>query len=62
QIVRDAPQVARVQPYGLRFHVFVHDAQAWAGLEAELGRHFAIAHIAPSLEDVFIEQVEGRRR
>jgi len=56
------PDVATVQPYGLRYHALVRDPGRWAPLEARLAPHFAVAHIAPSLEDVFIELVEGRNR
>jgi ABC-2 type transport system ATP-binding protein len=56
------PDVAAVQPYGLRYHAFVRDPARWAPLEPALAPYFTVASIAPSLEDVFIELVEGRDR
>lgn len=61
-LVAAQPGVATVQPYGLRYHALVRDPARWSALEAQLGAHFALARIAPSLEDVFIELVEGRTR
>ena len=60
--LRDEPEAATIQPYGLRYHALVRDPKRWERLEPALAEHFAVAHIAPSLEDVFIELVEGRNR
>lgn len=51
-----------VQPYGRRFHAFAHDPAAWQAAEPWIAQHFDVRPIAPSLEDVFIERVEGRAR
>jgi len=59
-LVAAHPGVATLEPYGLRYHALVRDPARWRALEPELARHFALARIAPSLEDVFIELVEGR--
>jgi ABC-2 type transport system ATP-binding protein len=56
------PDAATVQPYGLRYHAFIRDPARWAELEPALAGHFTSHPIAPSLEDVFIERVEGRTR
>jgi ABC-2 type transport system ATP-binding protein len=50
------------QPYGRRFHVIVRDVASWASAQTWLAPHFGIATIPPSLEDVFIERVEGANR
>ncbi len=61
-LVAAQPDVASVQPYGLRYHALIRDPDRWTALEAGLAQHFAVARIAPSLEDVFIELVEGQNR
>jgi ABC-2 type transport system ATP-binding protein len=60
--LRSEPGTATVQPYGLRYHALVRDPARWQRLEPALAEHFTLARIAPSLEDVFIELVEGRNR
>ncbi len=60
--IRERPDVATVQPYGLRYHAFIRDPAGWSRLEPALGEYFTVSRIAPSLEDVFIELVEGRNR
>ncbi|MFI5401106.1 MAG: ABC transporter ATP-binding protein [SAR324 cluster bacterium] len=61
-LVAAHPDVATLEPYGLRYHALIRDPARWSGLEPKLSEQFALARIAPSLEDVFIELVEGRNR
>ncbi len=49
------------ESYGPRFHAAAASAEAWAAWAPRLERQFRIRPIAPSLEDVFIRVVEGRR-
>jgi len=51
-----------VQPYGRRFHALVRDPAAWRAAQAWIETGFTIRPVAPSLEDVFIERIEGRER
>jgi ABC-2 type transport system ATP-binding protein len=50
---------ADVQPYGLRYHAFVRDVDGWARAQAGLAGEFAVRLVQPSLEDVFIQRIEG---
>jgi ABC-2 type transport system ATP-binding protein len=50
-----------VAPHGRRWHASVADAAAVARLAAELAPGVAVRRIRPSLEDVFIRLVEGKR-
>jgi ABC-2 type transport system ATP-binding protein len=54
------PQVARLQPYGRRYHVLVLKPAAWNRIARSLPRTYKIRRIEPSLEDVFIRLVEAR--
>ena len=49
------------ESYGPRFHAAAAGPEAWARWAPELGKTFRIRPIAPSLEDVFVRVVEGRR-
>lgn len=51
-----------LQPYGRRFHALVHDASAWEAAQTWITESFTVRPIPPSLEDVFIERVEGANR
>jgi ABC-2 type transport system ATP-binding protein len=53
---------ASVQPYGLRYHAFVRDQSRWAAAQDSLTPHFEVRLVQPSLEDVFIQRVEGDTR
>jgi ABC-2 type transport system ATP-binding protein len=48
------------EPYGLRFHACPRDEREWERLRPRLERRFRIKRITPSLEDVFIQRVEGK--
>lgn len=50
------------EPYGLRFHASVVDLQNWEANKIKFEEKFKIRTIQPSLEDVFIQRVEGRSR
>ena len=49
------------QPYGRRFHAAAANPEAWARRAPDLETIFRIRPIPPSLEDVFIRTIEGRR-
>ncbi|HLE01508.1 MAG TPA: ABC transporter ATP-binding protein [Bdellovibrionota bacterium] len=50
------------EPYGLRFHAAIREGKDWDRARPELERKFTIRKIEPSLEDVFIKTVEGKKR
>lgn len=51
-----------IQPHGRQYHALVHDLDAWNRAQTWLAEEFRISSITPSLEDVFIELVEGANR
>jgi ABC-2 type transport system ATP-binding protein len=51
-----------IQPYGRRYHALVRDPAAWRAAQAWIDADFTVRAVAPSLEDVFIERVEGQGR
>jgi ABC-2 type transport system ATP-binding protein len=55
-------EFASVQPYGLRYHAFVRDQSRWAAAQDSLTSDFDVRLVQPSLEDVFIQRVEGDTR
>jgi ABC-2 type transport system ATP-binding protein len=50
------------ETYGLRFHAEVGDERRWEEKKPELEKKFRIHAIKPTLEDVFIQAVEGGNR
>lgn len=54
------PRVARLQPYGRRYHVLVIKPAAWNRISRTLPKTYRLRRIEPSLEDVFIRLVEAR--
>ncbi|MCM2322019.1 MAG: ABC transporter ATP-binding protein [Oligoflexia bacterium] len=60
--LRHDPVLLSLQPYGIRYHVVARSAADWQSLLPRLENHFAIREITPSLEDVFIQVVEGGNR
>jgi ABC-2 type transport system ATP-binding protein len=50
------------ETYGLRFHAAIDDEEKWKDVRPELETKFRITEITPTLEDVFIQSVEGGNR
>jgi ABC-2 type transport system ATP-binding protein len=50
------------EPYGLRFHASIRSEEKWEKVRHQFEEQFNIRHIKPSLEDVFIQTVEGKVR
>ena len=48
------------EPYGLRFHAAIKSETEWERVRPEFEKQFSIRRIKPSLEDVFIQTVEGK--
>jgi len=55
------PVFSFFEPYGLRFHASIEDAALWEKERPRFEARFNIRPIQPSLEDVFIRSVEGRK-
>ena len=49
------------EPYGRRFHAAAKSEQDWPRWAPEFERTFRVRPITPSMEDVFVRVVEGRR-
>ncbi len=49
------------EPYGMRYHVEIQNPVSWQNMQNEVQEYFSIHPIRPSLEDVFIRVVEGKR-
>jgi ABC-2 type transport system ATP-binding protein len=47
------------EPYGLRFHACPRSLDDWQGARRALEDRFVVREITPTLEDVFIQSVEG---
>lgn len=54
------PLFSFFEPYGLRFHAAIRSREDWERARPEFAEKFEIREIAPSLEDVFIQRVEGK--
>jgi ABC-2 type transport system ATP-binding protein len=52
------PDVARISPYGRRYHALVLNPAGWKKLIKGMPKTFHLRPISPSLEDVFIRLVE----
>jgi ABC-2 type transport system ATP-binding protein len=48
------------EPYGLRFHAAIKSEGEWETVRNDFEKKFSIKRIKPSLEDVFIQTVEGK--
>lgn len=59
--LRDSGVFRTLTPHGLRYHATLMDPQAYEAMRELCGAECRIQPITPSLEDVFIELVEGRR-
>ncbi len=51
-----------VQPYGRRYHALIQDVSDWEHAQTWIAPHFEVHAAQPSLEDVFIQLVEGQNR
>jgi ABC-2 type transport system ATP-binding protein len=58
--MKEHPLFSFFEPYGLRFHASIRSEAEWEAVRPELEKKFNIRRIKPSLEDVFIQLVEGR--
>lgn len=54
------PVFSFFEPYGLRFHASIKDLTLWEKERSRFETQFNIQPIKPSLEDVFIQSVEGK--
>lgn len=59
--LRKNSAIYSIAPYGSRFHVVVSNPVDWKKLSMELESVFDVHEITPSLEDVFIRLVEGKK-
>jgi len=59
--LKDHPLFSFFEPYGLRFHVSFDSNKLMEQAKQEFKEQFRIKEIKPSLEDVFISRVEGKR-
>jgi ABC-2 type transport system ATP-binding protein len=59
--LRSHPLFSFFEPYGLRFHASIHSNESWKAGKKEFEGKFHIREIEPTLEDVFIARVEGKR-
>jgi len=60
--LKQESSVEEVNPYGMRFHLVVKDAASWKETAARFSSDFDNQTIKPSLEDVFIRLVEGKKK
>lgn len=59
---RRHPSMHSFQPYGIRYHAAIKSRESFESSRAQFEARFAVKEIKPSLEDVFIEMVEGGSR
>jgi ABC-2 type transport system ATP-binding protein len=59
--LKNNPLFSFFEPYGLRFHASIKDASEWTRAAPEFEKRFKILPTKPSLEDVFIQIVEGKK-
>ena len=55
-------KAGELEPHGMRWHLTVRDEAAWEELAGRLPESLKTKRIPPSLEDVFMELVEGEER
>jgi ABC-2 type transport system ATP-binding protein len=59
--LKNHPLFSFFEPYGLRFHAAILSKEAWKSGKGEFDDKFHVREIEPTLEDVFISAVEGKR-
>lgn len=62
QTFREIPGIRSIQPHGIRYHAITESRAAWEKVQDRFTPRFSLREIQPSLEDVFIELVEGKER
>jgi ABC-2 type transport system ATP-binding protein len=60
--LKQESSVEEVNPYGMRFHLVVKDGASWQATAQKFSADFDNQTIKPSLEDVFIRLVEGKKK
>jgi ABC-2 type transport system ATP-binding protein len=58
--LKNHPAFSFFEPYGLRFHAAIRDEREWERYRVDLEAKFRIRAVQPTLEDVFIQAVEGK--
>jgi len=58
--LKQHPAFTFFEPYGLRFHASIRSEEDWEKYRPEFEKSFKIRKIDPTLEDVFIQAVEGK--
>lgn len=62
EVLKKTSLFQTLEPYGLKYHVTIQDHSAWETFKIHQQTTFSIREIKPSLEDVFIQLVEGKTR
>jgi ABC-2 type transport system ATP-binding protein len=60
-VLQKLPGVDEIKTFGMRWHLSTKSKTAWAKIRPRLPKGFKARQILPSLEDVFIKMVEGKR-
>jgi ABC-2 type transport system ATP-binding protein len=58
--LQNNPLFSFFEPYGLRFHASIRNPSEWEKDRRQFDQKFKISSISPTLEDVFIQAVEGK--
>jgi ABC-2 type transport system ATP-binding protein len=59
--LKKGPGVDEIKTFGMRWHLSTKSKGAWPRIRTKLPRGFKSRQIQPSLEDVFIKLVEGKK-
>jgi ABC-2 type transport system ATP-binding protein len=57
-----SPGVDEIKTFGMRWHLSTNSSTAWSRIHRHLPKGFKARPILPSLEDVFIRMVEGKKK
>ncbi|MDR3606216.1 MAG: ABC transporter ATP-binding protein [Oligoflexia bacterium] len=60
--LKKEPAFIFFEPYGLRFHASIRDHAEWERVKGRFEESFNIHRIDPTLEDVFIQSIEGQSK